>query len=192
VKSILGIDLSLNSTGLCIRTDALQQFAGTIDSVSHPGVLNKKGYSFFLIDFPRPTKKKPGPSREEKWNHIVERVRFFADHADEVILEDYAFGAIGRGKSILCEIGGIVRFTLNDMDVPYILVSPTTLKRFVGSPGSKSMIPKEVLKRWKIDLDSDDLADALVLTKIGEAIEDPNADHVTVYQRAALEAASLI
>jgi hypothetical protein len=54
------------------------------------------------------------------------------------------------------------------------------------------MIPKEVLKRWKIDLDSDDLADALVLTKIGEAIEDPNGDHVTVYQRAALEAASLI
>ena len=178
---ILGIDLSLNSTGLCIHHEAVG------DTFT-----NKKGYSFHLIDFPRPTKKNPGRAREAKWIRIVERIEYFAGYADEVILEDYAFGAIGRGKSILCEIGGIVRFALNKMDVHYTLVSPTTLKRFLGIVGSKSMVPKECLKRWKIDLDSDDLADALVLTKIGEAIEDPNAETVTEYQRDALKAASLI
>ncbi|MFQ5542345.1 MAG: hypothetical protein ACE5E2_05900 [Candidatus Binatia bacterium] len=181
MKSILGIDLSLNSTGLCIKTNSLP-----------PGWTTKKGYSFFLVDFPRPTKKHPGPTREEKWDTIVNKVEFVAGYADHVILEDYAFGAIGRGKSILCEIGGIVRYTLNKKRVPYTLVSPSTLKRFLGSVSSKSMVPKEVLKRWKIDVDSDDLADALVLVKIGEAIEDPDADHVTIYQRAALEAAKLI
>ena len=180
-KHILGIDLSLNSTGLCIPHEAVGDT-----------FINKKGYSFFLIDFPRPTKKNPGPAREEKWVKIVDRIEYYADYADEVVLEDYAFGAIGRSKSILCEIGGIVRFTLRKRHIHYTLVSPTTLKRFVGSPGSKSMIPKECLKRWKIDLDSDDLADALVLTKIGEAIEDPNAETVTEYQRDALKAASLI
>ena len=180
-KHILGIDLSLNSTGLCIHHEAVGDT-----------FINKKGYSFFLIDFPRPTKKKPGPAREEKWFKIVERIEYFADHADEVVLEDYAFGAIGRGKSILCEIGGIVRYCLRKKHVHYTLVSPTTLKRFLGSVGSKSMVPKECLKRWKIDLDSDDLADALVLTKIGEAIEDPDAETVTEYQRDALKAASLI
>jgi len=184
VTHILGIDLSLNSTGLCIHHEAV--------GATNDTLINKKGYSFFLIDFPRPTKKRPGPTREEKWFKIVDRIEYYADHADEVILEDYAFGAVGRGKSILCEIGGIVRFALRKRHIPYTLVSPTTLKRFVGSPGSKSMIPKECLKRWKIDLDSDDLADALVLTKIGEAIEDPNADTVTEYQRDALKAASLI
>ena len=178
---ILGIDLSLNSTGLCIHHEAVGDT-----------FINVKGYSFFLIDFPRVTKKNPGPSREEKWFKIVERIEYFADHADEVIMEDYAFGAIGRGKSILCEIGGIVRFALRKRHIPYTLVSPTTLKRFLGSVGSKSMVPKECLKRWKIDLNSDDLADALVLTKIGEAIEDPNAETVTEYQRDALKAASLI
>ena len=182
MKSILGIDLSLNSTGLCIHSRFLD----------HDAELTKKGYAFFLIDFPRPTKKNPGPAREEKWDKIVTSIENIAGFADEVILEDYAFGAIGRAKSILCEIGGIVRYALNNINVHYTLVSPTTLKRFVGSPGSKSMIPKEVLKRWKIDLDSDDLADALVLTKIGEAIEDPDADHITEYQREALKAASLI
>ncbi len=190
MKSILGIDLSLNSTGLCIHNTALDNDP-QID-LTFKRVLTKKDYSFYLIDFPRPTKTKPGPAREEKWEEIVDKIEFFAEYAEEVILEDYAFGAIGRGKSILCEIGGIVRFALNNMNTDYTLVSPTTLKRFVGSPGSKSMVPKECLKRWQIDLDSDDLADALVLTKIGEAIEDPNAENVTKYQRDALEAASLI
>lgn len=190
MKSILGIDLSLNSTGLCIHNTALDHDP-QID-LTFKKVLTKKNYSFYLIDFPRPTKKKPGPAREEKWEEIVDKIEFFAEYAEEVIIEDYAFGAIGRGKSILCEIGGIVRFALNNMNTHYTLVSPTTLKRFVGSPGSKSMIPKECLKRWKIDLESDDLADALVLTKIGEAIEDPDAVHITEYQRDALTAAKLI
>ena len=188
MKSILGIDLSLNSTGLCINSLSDRQGA----ALEERDWITKKDYQFFLIDFPRPTKKNPGPTREAKWSRIVHHIQFVAAFTDEVILEDYAFGAIGRGKSILCEIGGIVRYMLNEHHVPYTLVSPTTLKRFLGSVSSKSMVPKEVLKRWKIDLDSDDLADAMVLTKIGEAIEDPNADHVTVYQRAALEAASLI
>lgn len=189
MNSILGIDLSLNSTGLCIHADA---FGGMSRSLEECEAFAKKDYAFSLIDFPRPTKKKPGPTKEEKWKVIVERIESFAIHTDEVVLEDYAFGAIGRGKSILCEIGGIVRFVLNDLGLPYTLVSPTTLKRFLGSVSSKSMVPKEVLKRWKIDLDSDDLADAMVLVKIGEAIREPNADWVTVYQRAALEAAKLI
>jgi len=186
-KHILGIDLSLNSTGLCINSTEV-----CIRSDLIAKSITKKGYIFSLIDFPRPTKKKPGPEREEKWDRIVTVIEFFAAYADQIILEDYAFGAIGRGKSILCEIGGIVRFMLRQKHTPYTVVSPTTLKRFVGSPGSKSMIPKECLKRWNIDLDSDDLADALVLTKIGEAIEDPDADHITEYQRDALKAASLI
>lgn len=193
MKRVLGIDLSLNSTGLCLGpVDGVPTLPALIDA-SRATTL-KNDYLFMLVNFPKPTKKNPGPSREEKWHTIKCCVLYLAQKANVVVMEEYAFGAQGRSKSILCEIGGIVRYALYSHGHKYQLVTPTTLKKFATGAAnvSKSMIPKEVYKRWKIDLDSDDLADALVLTKIGQAIAGENFDVLTEFQKEALKNGGLL
>jgi|GEM_PF-1369911 len=53
----------------------------------------------------------------------------------------------------------------------FIDVPPTSLKKFAlgKGTGDKNLILKEVYKKWGFDTDNDNLADAYVLAKIGEA-----------------------
>lgn len=70
------------------------------------------------------------------------------------------------------ELAGVLKLVLEQQGIRYIVVPPTTLKKFATGSGraTKDIVVKEVFKRWKFDTNSHDLADAFVLYKIGEAI----------------------
>lgn len=58
---------------------------------------------------------------------------------DLVAIEEYALGAPGRISLVrLGEIGGIVRTRLFELDVPFVLVGPSKLKRFATGNGNAS------------------------------------------------------
>lgn len=142
---ILGVDLSINSTGICYR--------------------NKRGcYSFYETSFSSTT------ITADKWLATVKVVLDYAKDTDVILIEDYAHGSIGSSKSMLYELGGIIRYELVKADKKYLLVPPTSLKKFVTGKGNapKSLILKEVYKRWNVDVDSDNIADAFGLVKLGE------------------------
>lgn len=92
-----------------------------------------------------------------------------ATEGDFVLIENHAFNAIGRAKSVLAKLNGIVEFWLWHRQIPYILVAPTTLKKFIlgKGKGDKSFIVREVFKAYGLDAGTDDEADACVLAHIG-------------------------
>ena len=144
-KSILGIDLSLNGTGIAYK--------------------DKRGrFTFYETHFASDT------ITSDKWVSTVKIVLDFAKKSDIIFIEDYAHGAKGAAKSTLYEIGGIIRYELTNVNKTFYTVPPTSLKKFVTGKGncSKSLILKEVYKRWKIDVDSDNIADAVGLVKMAD------------------------
>jgi len=89
-----------------------------------------------------------------------------------IAIEDYAYGKVFR-QAQKGELHGIVKWELTNHGTfdpeRVVQVSPSTLKKFV-SPGKgkveKSMILKEVYKKWGWDAPNDDEADAFVLAKM--------------------------
>ena len=90
---------------------------------------------------------------------------------DLVIIEGIAF--MVRNSVSLVQLSALnymVRESLYKEKIPFLIVAPTTLKRFCTGKGNcpKDLILLEVYKRWEESFDHNDLADAYGLAKIGE------------------------
>lgn len=149
VYSILGIDLSLNATGVVFKDRA-----GNIEC--------------------KETNFDSSIAIQVKWKSTVDLIISYANDSDIIVIEDYAFGAFGQSKSSLYEIGGIVRYELLKNGFDYFAIPPTSLKKFVTGKGNapKAVMLKEVYKRWHFDSDSDNIADAFSLVKLAETALD--------------------
>jgi Holliday junction resolvasome RuvABC endonuclease subunit len=88
------------------------------------------------------------------------------------VIENNAFNAVGLAKSVLAELNGIIKFWLWRRKIDYVLVAPTTLKKFIlgKGKGDKSFIVREVYKTYGLDAGTDDEADACVLAHIGACL----------------------
>jgi Holliday junction resolvasome RuvABC endonuclease subunit len=84
-----------------------------------------------------------------------------------VAIEGYAMGSKTRPQ-MAGELGGHLRLLLWQAGIPYIIVPPTTLKKYVLGSGNaaKELMLKEVFKRWGYDTDSNDRADAYGLARV--------------------------
>jgi len=91
---------------------------------------------------------------------------------DLFVIEGVSFASSGQTALQM----GYLQFSIRE-HILYVLgqgfidVSPLQLKKFALGKGSgdKNLILKEVYKRWGYDTDNDNLADAFVLAKTGEA-----------------------
>ena len=79
---------------------------------------------------------------------------------------------MGSARSKLAELNGIIKFWLWRRGIQYVLVAPTTLKKFIlgAGKGEKSFIVREVFKAYGLDARTDDEADACVLAHIGACL----------------------
>jgi crossover junction endodeoxyribonuclease RuvC len=147
---IAGIDLSLNGTGICVNTVMQPIHALTWE--------HQQGYSFTTCTF-RETKKRKTQA-PEKWR----RIRSYTSVATPTI-------------HTIVFIEGYAYMDFMDRGIRYVEVTPTVLKKFVSGNGNanKDIILKEVYRRWGMDLNDHNLADAFVLTKIGEAVLNPKS-----------------
>lgn len=106
-----------------------------------------------------------------------------------VVIEGYAFG-MGRGNTLafLGELGGVVKIALADhTEATVRIVPPATLKKFVAGKGNapKAVMLKEVFRRFGVDVDDDNLADAAGLCFIGRALAG-DWTPTTDFQRAVI------
>ena len=73
----------------------------------------------------------------------------------------------------LGELGGIIRLCLYDAKIPFVIVPPTSLKKFVTGNGSadKKKMHDFVLSKWRQDIDEneDDQCDAYGLAQVARA-----------------------
>jgi crossover junction endodeoxyribonuclease RuvC len=153
-KVVMGIDPKVTGTGVAVIKDGSLIFNQTITS--------KKEGLFRALDI------------EEKILQLYKRF-----NCDIVVIEGYGFAS----KKIVttAELVGILkRAFLKEVDpVPQIvIVAPTQLKQFATGKGNakKEFIMLEIFKRWGVEFETDDEADAFVLAKIGHILLNGNND----------------
>lgn len=157
MTQFIGIDLSINSTGLVILKE---------DS-NHP-VLNK------LIK----TKKTSTPDYI-RFIAIAKEITTYITNAKitfgepYIVIENFAFGAVGN-LTRLGELRGILSYELYaKLGCHFKLCAPSAVKKYafgVSCPKGKGVILKSVLQRWEFDTNYDDEADAYVLAQIAREL----------------------
>jgi crossover junction endodeoxyribonuclease RuvC len=140
--NLLGLDLSLTSTGYSLRGET--------------GIIS--------------TKKK-GPERLSVINKMVIEV-CLDKKIDCVIVEGYSFGSRNSQAHSIGELGGCVRMTLWERGIPYVEVPPTSRAKFAtgkGNAGKTEVISAISSRTGKVFSGggADDECDAWVLEQMG-------------------------
>ena len=147
MKSLLAVDQSLNHSGFCIWDGSNYYY----------DVLKYTKKELEELD----TLDKIINLREK----IKELVRKF--NPDVIIREGFAFG-VESGKTF--DLGGL-GFTIDilcrDLDIEEKIINITIHKKFTAGKGNapKSIMLLKIYKHWDIELDDDNIADALSMVK---------------------------
>jgi crossover junction endodeoxyribonuclease RuvC len=82
-----------------------------------------------------------------------------------VAIESFSMGSRGRAVFQLGGLGWLVRADLYENHISYIDVTPAELKKFTTGKGNakKDVMMREVYKRWGVNVDTSDEADAFAL-----------------------------
>jgi len=150
VTQILGLDLSLNHTGWCFCECAAP---GAMNFGVHnleKSPLDEIGKMHFLVEWLKPMLR-PGLL---------------------VMIEGFAFHAQGKAVLQLAGLQYLVRHQLFQSGTPFRLIAPSQAKKFLTGKhnADKNVILKEVFKRYRIDVDDDNIADAINMSRIGQAL----------------------
>ena len=156
INSIIGFDLSLTATGYAIGRVSEPSDSGLRSPLISHGVI-------------QPGKKVDGVQR---LNVILTRVAELIAADSLVILEGFSFASNGSYAREIAGLGWLVRWWLWKRGVRYLEIAPAQLKKFVAGKGNadKDLMLKEVLKRFALDLDNHNVADAVGLLYIGLAL----------------------
>ena len=151
---VIGLDLSLTATGAAIWTD---------------GVLS-------LI-----TLESPHPGGLERLDWIYSHVRELCRGAEVVVMEGLSFGSNMPSAQERAGLWWMVARALWKAGIRMQAVAPTQLKKFCTGKGSaeKSLILREVFRRWGVVADDDNQADAAVLMRVGlvlVGVTEPETD----------------
>jgi Holliday junction resolvasome RuvABC endonuclease subunit len=109
-----------------------------------------------------------------------------------VVMEGMAFMAHNTVALIqLSALNYFIRKALKDLDIKFIIVAPTTLKKFITSKGNahKELILLECYKRWNKEFSDNNIADSYGLAKIAEALldsESKDAKNLTKSQQEVI------
>ena len=112
-------------------------------------------------------KTKPDKEIEERLIYIREQLKFIPNifKLNRVYIEALSFGSVGK-NDVLAAVHYIVRCFLYENKVTFKIIQPTKLKKFVGKGNfKKNQMLLKVYKRWGVEFESDDLADAYSLAR---------------------------
>ena len=169
MSHVLGIDLSLTGTGVVHLVLGKPVIRVRIES-------KQKGTAR-LIEI------------EEKLKSIINAHPLL----DLVLIEGYAYAAANQAHQT-GELGGVIRVMLNKKMLRWIEVAPSQVKKFAIGKGNakKDLVLLNVFKKWGVEFETSDEADAFVLAKIGQALlnddhDQNNKDSLRQYQLEVIE-----
>ena len=144
MPSVIGIDLSLSSTGICSPSGSFAYQAKTKGMVRLAEI--RDGVMLVMAAHEDPV----------------------------VLVEGYSFSSRNSQSHALGELGGVVRLALYESGVPYIDIPPTSRAKFATGKGnaSKNEVVSSVSARTGIvwsGKGADDMCDAWVLREMGLA-----------------------
>lgn len=158
---VIGLDLSLTSTGIAYGNGSWERIRpGKLRGMERLGKLVSE-VLWALEAGP------PGPPRL-------------------VVIEGYTY-ATTNSAHVLGELGGIVRWELHRLKVPYAVVAPSKLKTYATGKGTGKKTAMVVAARERLGLDvmEDDEADAIWLRALGlDLLDAPMAALPKTHRRA--------
>jgi Holliday junction resolvasome RuvABC endonuclease subunit len=88
-----------------------------------------------------------------------------------VTIENYAFGKFGKSRSVSknIELAASIKYYLWMVKIPFVVIAPSMNKKWLFKKGTakKEHMLKEVYKRFQVDVDTNDEADAWSLADLG-------------------------
>lgn len=161
MRAVMGFDPSLTSSGAVILglEDASLQTHRTIDG-----------------------SKLRGPERLHRIRLVMtELVKLWK--VELVAIEGYAYGKFMK-REALGELGGVLRLALYDLRVPYIVIAPSSMKKFVTGKGNadKDEVMTAVSEKYGHNFDTDDEADAFGLALMAALTLNSQATKTTAAQ----------
>lgn len=148
-----------------------------LDISTHTGmaVLDEEDGHLELSEvFHVPLRDEYREDRFERWKQYQRRlaamcVRFSGRGLRLVVIEAYSFGSYGSAVTGQVELGALLRSELWERDIPWVEVPPSTLKKFVTGHGAakKSQVIAAVSRRWGVNCEDDNEADAYGLAQFG-------------------------
>jgi Holliday junction resolvasome RuvABC endonuclease subunit len=132
---ILGLDLSLRSTGYVLLDEDHVAWFGTVGSDGDEGRLE-------MFDW---------------WIREQLRDKYF----NQVGIEGYSFASQFQGPA-LGELGGVIKLAIHQAGVPITIIAPATWKKQLLGKGNlpKDMVRIEAYKRYHVDFASQDTLEA--------------------------------
>lgn len=152
--TVVGLDLSLSSTGFCL----LQGQERTVTTIKT-----------------KPKDAEDCIARVELiCSMILERI---PQEVSLICIEDYFVPRKANqvGAAIgLIELGFIIRHKLKYLGYPFFVVHHGQIKKFATGSGQspKAIVIREVWKRWGVDADDDNQADATAMAYLAQALWD--------------------
>ena len=171
----LGLDLSLTGTGV-VRMDEKGEFTSRLIKSKPVG---------------------PLPIDElKRLRGIVHMIEGFAPlrEVDLVLIEGLAFSIRNTTSLVqLSALNYLVRNRLYKMDVDFVIVGPTTLKKFVSGKGNtkKDGMMLETYKRWGVSFSSNDLCDAHGMARLGQILKSKSRGDLPKFQEEVVNLLSV-
>lgn len=163
-QAFVGLDLSIAGSGLCMKRGAELQMT-TVK-----------------------TTPKTAANNLERLRYVRQQVLDFIP-VDTVMVCVEDFFVPHRPHQInaavkLIMIGSLVRVAVLEKGLPFYVVSPGQLKKYATGKGNgpKSVVIREIYKRWGVEAKDDNQADACVLAHIAEAIFNQPGFQLHKYQ----------
>ncbi len=166
----VGLDLSLTHTGVAVLKDEQLVYSAVIKS--------------------KPSGPRPSDELVRIATLCARIAESISDNVDEspdiVVIEGLAFMA--RNTTALVQLAGmnyIIRLILESANIPFAIVAPTSLKKFITGKGvgDKNIILMEIYKRYGHTFLDDNEADAFGLAMIGLALKDSHSKELTQPQK---------
>ena len=166
----IGLDLSINSTGICVNDDG--EYHYYIITSKRTRKLNKFTNDHINIIFY--DKKETDSENIREIGVLIQQIILseLMFLPDLVIMEDVAMGARSRSIITLTLLNGYVRRILDEMEIKYITATPTQWKKQMLGNGQAD---KELtVYHWKklqpqysdLEIKVDDIADAYFLSNM--------------------------
>jgi crossover junction endodeoxyribonuclease RuvC len=151
MRPVVGLDLSLTSTGLATLPDHAIRIQTT--AKDWPDEVRRIGHI---------------------WDEVWLQMFGHATPRPLVVIEGLSYGKVLGSAFTRAGLHYVVRLELDRLGCPVVVVPPTTLKKFVTGKGnaSKELMVSTVAKRTGRLISSDDVADALGLLAFGCELEN--------------------
>ena len=153
-----GLDLSLVKTGFAVVEDN--------GNVLSSGIIKSRPSGDKPIEETRRIVK-IAEDTVQKIDNILS-----SKNPDLVVIENLAFMAQGTSLTQLAGLNYLIRILLDEFKWPWILVAPTSLKKFItgSGKGDKDMMMMAVYKNYGFEAKNNDENDAYALAVCGLAV----------------------